>query len=863
MSRLLLEREHELAQLAAAAREAQAGQGSVVLVLGEAGIGKSSLVEAARSVLPAEGRLLVGYCDDLATPRVLGPLRDLVGSVGTTLTRALESGDRGAVIDALRAELDWQHHATVLVVEDVHWADEATLDVLRFLVRRIATVPLVLVLTYRDEEIGRDHPLQPLLALAAGPRLLRLPLTRLSQDAVRRLGAGTGADVGAVYAVTSGNPFFVTEVLASGGVGRVPPTIAAAVQARLAGLDAATRDALDRLAVVPSAVERWLVDEVVPGGLPALAAAEQRGVLVVSPGRITFRHELMRRAIVDAMPAVRRVSANHAVLRAIVDRPGVDLSRVVHHAAQAGDDDVVVARGPVVARQAAAAQSHREAAAHFRLVLEHRAAYSLREQAELLEDYAVELYTLGLAEPAKVAQQEAVGLRRRLGDPLALGLGLRWLSRNSWWAGDRPAAEAAAAEAIAVLELVGDRPALAMALSNQSQLHALAGLSREAVAVGERAVAMARELGDPGLLSHALNNVGFALSDLLDPRGGGLLHESLTVALEAHEIEHACRAYVNLCTHLIDGLELDEATRLLGEGIEMAQEAEFIGFLRYLHMTRGIVHLHRGAWDDAMRDAEWSLDAPLNMRCPALIVQARVLLRTGRDGADALLAEAWAIARRIGEAQRLGPAATALAEAAWLRGERLAPEVAAVHPEVRRLGNPANAAETGARLLLAGADVSVAEVDHPFALLAAGRWREAARRWESAGCRYDQAIALTYSRDVDDVLPALAICEDLGAAPLARRVRARLRELGLSRVPRGPAPATRENPAGLTRRQVEVARLLAEGLSNAEIASRLVLSVRTVDSHVAAVLDKLGTPTRREAAVKVRALGLPGGDRTR
>jgi DNA-binding CsgD family transcriptional regulator len=320
---------------------------------------------------------------------------------------------------------------------------------------------------------------------------------------------------------------------------------------------------------------------------------------------------------------------------------------------------------------------------------------------------------------------------------------------------------------------------------------------------------------------------------------------------------------VNLCSHLIDKLELDEATRLLTEAIEMAQEAEFIGFLRYLHVTRAIVHLHRGAWDDAMRDAEWSLDAPLNMRCPALIVQARVRLRADRDGADALLREAWQIARRIGEAQRTGPAAMALAEAAWLRGTPLAADVVAVYDDVRRLGNPANVAETGARLLMAGASVPVPTGEHPFALLAAGRWREAAQRWERAGCRYDQATALSFSPDGGDVLHALAICEQLGAAPLARRVRGRLRDLGVSRVPRGPAPATRENPAGLTQRQVEVARLLADGLSNAEIASRLVLSVRTVDSHVAAVLDKLGTPTRREAAVKVRALELPEGDRAR
>lgn len=156
---VLLERERELAELAQAAREAAAGEGGLVLILGEAGIGKSSLVQAVRGLLPANGRLLVGHCDDLSTPRTLGPFRDLVDQVGAELTRALaEGGERDAVPAALRAELDWAGHPTVLVVEDVHWADEATLDVLRYLARRIAGLPAVLVLTYRDDELTREHP---------------------------------------------------------------------------------------------------------------------------------------------------------------------------------------------------------------------------------------------------------------------------------------------------------------------------------------------------------------------------------------------------------------------------------------------------------------------------------------------------------------------------------------------------------------------------------------------------------------------------------------------------------------------------------------------------------------------------------
>ena len=603
----MLEREHELSELSAAALRAKDGDGSVVLISGEAGIGKSSLVGAVRSLLPAEGRLLLGHCDGLATPRVLGPLRDLIGSVGGDLTQALESGDRTRVIDALRAELDQPDRPTVLVVEDVHWADEATLDVLKFLLRRISTLPVLLVLTYRDELV-RDHPLQELFGLtSAAPWTARLRLERLSVQAVRRLGADSGLDPDEVFALTSGNPFFVTEVLASRDLGGVPLTVADAVMARLSDLDESSRDALEQLAVIPTPVERWLVDAVVPGGLASLAAAERRGVVTVKQHRIAFRHELARLAVADAMPAVRRVTCNQAVLAALLDRSDeVDLSRIVHHAAEADDAAATVRYGPAAAAEAAAAQSHREAVAHYRRVLEHRAAFPLHERADLLEHYAVECHTVDLTDLAISAQEDAVRLRRTLGEPQALGLGLRWLSRMYRWAGELPQAEVAAAEAIAVLATAGNQQSHAMALSNLSQLRALAGRCAEGIEVGQRAVAMARSVGDAETLSHALNNVGVSYWQMGDARQGRLmLEESLAVALSADAIDHACRAYTNIVFNLIGDFALEEAERLLERAMELAEEAEFLVHLRYMYLEQSMVDLARGAWGEAERNARW------------------------------------------------------------------------------------------------------------------------------------------------------------------------------------------------------------------------------------------------------------------
>jgi DNA-binding CsgD family transcriptional regulator/energy-coupling factor transporter ATP-binding protein EcfA2 len=856
---VLLERDRELAELAQAAGEAAAGEGGLVLVSGEAGIGKSSLVRALRGLLPAEGRLLVGHCDDLGTPRTLGPFRDLVGSVGAELTKALREGsERDAVPAALRAELDWAGHPTILVVEDVHWADEATLDVLGYLARRIASLPALLVLTYRDDELTREHPLQQLLGQAsAAGRVRRLPLRRLSEDAVRWLSAASRVDAHEVFAMTSGNPFFVTEVLAAGDGDRVPSTVADAVLARVRRLDPATQDALEQLAVVPSVVERWLVDALVPGGLAALAAAEEHGLLTVSPTSVAFRHELARRAVADSVAVARRVALHRRVLQALVGRGDADLSRIVHHAAQAGDTDAIVGYGPAAARDAAGAGAHREAVAHYRLVVRHRERFAPAELAELLEGYAVECYTVGATE-APIVESEAVELRRSLGDQRALGKDLRWLSRMQYWAGDRAAAERSGAEAIAVVEAAGDRRLLALALSNQSQLHMLAYRATDCVAVGERAVALARDVGDAAILSHALLNVGSARWQLGDPVAWSLMEESLRVALAAGEVEHACRSCVVLGWHQLDDLHLDDAERTLAEGISLAERHDHLGFLGYLTVELGMLKLARAAWDDAVRTAQRGLaDAPL-VRHGALMVLGRVRVRRGEPGGDELLEEAWALAVELRELQRTGPTAAARAEAAWLAGDHAAVRAAAgpVYEEARRLGHVPLQAQLGYWLTKAGQAVTPPASEHPYALQAAGRWREAAAAWQAAGYPYEHAAALAESPDPQDRLAALAQLDALGAAPLARLVRAGLRRLGITHVPRGPVGATRHNPAGLTERQVQVLRLLSQGCTNAEIADRLVISTRTVDSHVAALLAKLGVATRRAAADRARDLGV-------
>jgi DNA-binding CsgD family transcriptional regulator len=369
---------------------------------------------------------------------------------------------------------------------------------------------------------------------------------------------------------------------------------------------------------------------------------------------------------------------------------------------------------------------------------------------------------------------------------------------------------------------------------------------------------MARGLSDPALLSHALNNVGMAMWDKGDLKGRELLEESLRIARDTGEVEHACRAAVNIGWHLINSLQLEAAVSVLDEVADLAEETEFDGFLRQVYMTRAMAHLRRSEWDEAERDAAGGLDSSLINRCPALAVAGLVRARRGDERGHELVAKSFALAERLGEAARLGPAGAALLETGWLRGAigEAAARVLPWYDELHGYGYKAQAAEVGFWLRTAGHDVPIVEIDHPYAHLAAGRWQEAAALWEEAGSAYERALALSFAPAPTEILPALSILDGLGASPLAAIVRAKLRDLGLARVPRGPTPSTRDNPAGLTDRQVQVLGLLARGLTNSEIAARLVLSVRTVDSHVAAILGKLDASTRREAADRAASLGL-------
>ncbi len=863
----------ERAQHLSALREALAAtvstrRGILVLLGGEAGAGKTTVLRNFAASTEPTQRELWGSCDPLFTPRPLGPFIDIARVAGGALRDLVAAGAKPYQIAAGLVGMAEESRGTIIMIEDLHWADEATLDVLSLLGRRIESIPALVIATYRDDELDRTHPLRRLLGeLRSTTSIRRLTAQPLSPEAVATLAAPYGVDPDALYRATAGNPFFVTEVIAAPG-SDIPSTVRDAVMARAARLSGAATTVVEAVSIALPQAEPWLLDALVADAAAALDQCLSSGILHEVPGGIAFRHELARAAIEESLSPHRRIALHRRALLSLAAPPAgaADPARLAYHAEAAGDTEAVLRFAPAAARYAASIGAHREAGAQYARALRFGGGLSPGARAALLECRSHECYLTDDMDASIDALEQAIAQWRMSGDQLREGAALTQLVRRLWCGGRSVDSATAEEHALQLLEAQPPGRELALAYSVRAAMYLNDERYDETLSWETRALDLAESCGDPAVIAYSLNNLGTMQLLAGMPEGREKLERSLALAGSPGLEEHVGRVFIHL-GWAMTRTRAYELEPWLDRGVTACDELGLELFKLYVLAYRARLHLDLGRWNDAAADAVFVLrsarSVPL-LRLLALSVLGLLRARRGDPQEWPLLDEALTLVDGLTEElQYRVPVVAARAEAAWLSGR-----CSAVNADTRDTldaavdrGSSWVVGELAWLRRLAGVHETVSGASEPYAAQLAGDAAAAAARWTELGCPYDAALALVQSDDECSLRLALAEFQRLGARPAAGIVARRLREHGVRNLPRGPRPDTEHHPARLTPREAEILDHVRQGASNAEIATRLYLSEKTVQHHVSAILRKLGVASRGQAVFEAARRGLTAANR--
>ncbi len=856
----LVERDLSLAALRSVVAGAAAGEGAGVAVVGESGVGKSALIAAA--CRPGAGvRVLRASCDPLSTPRPLGPFRDLALDAGyqAALRRAdlLLSEICDQIYDSVRRE------PTVLVIEDLHWVDAASVDVLRFLARRVCAAPLALVLSYRDHEVGLGHSAHPLLDdFARLDGLSTLRLDALSITGVEELLTGTGLEPARVHALTGGNPFFVTEVAKDPDL-PLPASVRDAVLARTSGVGPADVEVLQLVAGAPDGLD----DRALPAlgvDLPTLRRLDATGLLTRNRDGLIFRHELARQAVESTIPPGGAPRLHARLLAALERIQPTDPAVLTHHAVGARDADRAARYAREAARQATRAGSHTEAVAFYRTAVEHLHGAPAGERAELLLHLGFEQYMTNRLRDAIATVSSTFPLWQEAGDQAGLAAAHDEVAVFEYYNARRRHAEQHADRA---MDIAGD--------SGAELTYGLALATRGYLAYLRNDFDLALDCNvDAGRIAAAKRNEALDIRSRLvraaaalaggDEAARARLADMIEVARSTDLDELASTGYSNLANLDVEQRRLRDAQHVLEESLPFTAQRDIPICRQWQTGVRSRLHFARGHWNAALEDAAFVLDGdgmPLAAPWPLLVTGLIPLRRGIPDAPSEPFETAWQLVGLIDEPVRRLAVLAALAERMWMT-ERSDDRITALSglELARYAAIPGTSWALGDLVvwldrlgLLTDRSLGVAE---PFRLALEGRHERAAAWWHRAGEPYAEAMAWSDSPDPVDRTRAVELLDALGAAGTADRMRAALRRDGIAQVPPRPRVSTRSNPAGLTNRQLDVARLVARGFTNAEIAARLFISPKTTDHHVSAVLTKLGVASRRAVVLQADQLGL-------
>ncbi len=1002
VSPIFIGRGEALADAADLLRRTASGRASTLLVAGEAGIGKTRFAEAVADLARSQRfQVLRGGCVQLGSGEFpYAPIAEALRG----LTRRLDPGALGSVVaddadllariapslgprDASRADTEpseaargrlleallgllvrLSHGAPVLlVVEDLHWADSATLDTLSFLIRSLRDEAVGLLLTFRSDELHRRHPLRRWLGeIERLGTVARLDLGQLGRDDIGALIRAIRDEepspdlIARIADRSDGNPFFVEELVAAEGNatarGQLPPSLRDVLLARIETIPDDAHVLLDVAAVAGRAVDPELLGQA-SGLAPAvfdsaLSACVERRLLVVDRAegrdRLAFRHALVAEVVDDALLPDRRIHLHRAVADVLAARlaapapaePGRWAELAGHWDAAREESRVLDA---ALRAAGEAVQAYAFAAAltqYLRAIAAWESVHDAPSIAgfdhiELLQR-AADVAGLG-ASPVQIRLlREAVDEADRVGDVTRGSLLRGGLGVALWIIGEPVEASRLYREAVSLMPPGAPTAERAWLRAGLGRILMLDGQLIESREACELAIAMAREVGDRTSEGNALNTLAADLADL--GRGelaASSLERSLELALELGNPEEIGRAYSNGIELLATSGREDRAYALIEVGSERSSATgTWISWGTAIHLHAGVMAYDLGRWAEAasfFRSGEALKELRPQDEAYALSHIVPLQVGTGRqEAAASTLARLGELLGRFDtEYQYTGPAACAAAELALWQGRpgealaaidealariertddaryrmrllRLgtgaAADLAAVGRDRKDAAVTAEALERAATLrqrstaavaAIAGMDGGLAlELAAEEATVAAeetrlrgrsdpGGWQEAADRWSArqrpyqrAYARYRQAEASLAEGDRLDATEALTeageIASTLGARPLLEEIeslgrRGRITvalgvvsEASVSEADEGTALARK---LGLTPREREVLGLLAQGLTNRQIADSLYISIYTAGIHVSRILGKLEVASRTEAASKAYRLGL-------
>jgi DNA-binding CsgD family transcriptional regulator/tetratricopeptide (TPR) repeat protein len=858
----LIERESQLAALHQYADEASQGHGRLVLISGEAGVGKSVLLEEFAQGLE-DARWLWAACDGLFTPAALGPLLDIASQLDGELLRLCRAeARRDQLYGALLGQLGDLESLTVLAIEDVHWADEATLDLLSYLGRRIQHLRVLLLVTYRDDALAVDDPLRLTLGTLASQRATRrLSLATLSVGGVGILAQGSGIDAAELHQLTAGNPFFVTEVVQAGS-DALPASVRDAVLARTRTLKTQARDALEVAALIGSRMQSELLVTLIDDPL-IMDELISRGLLIKDGDDLRFRHEIARVAVEAAIPPYRKAAIHTKIMDALLSSGSDDDARLAFHGEGAGRTDLVLWYGSRAGRRASELWAHREAATQYGRALRAASDSDIRTRAELSDALAHELALLDRWEESAKMRTAALQLWREAQDPGRQSRSMREFSKAMWRLCRGPECIQAAEAALALAEPLGQGLELAQAYESLAYRRMRKGRHSEAIALARQARKIAEQFGLSDVMSDALVAEAYVVRVM----GGNWtvpMQAALEAALSGNHEEQAGRVFA--LTYLMYSTDLrhGEGEQCYTQAVAYCEEHDIGTFAVCLQGERTAYLEKIGRWDECVSLAHALLYrytlSPWN-RLKPLCSMAKVMARRGQQGCWPYLDEAIESAMRLGEPDWIVPVGMARTEAYWLEGH-----LDAAISELGRVRDVAAGLPVAQRAWVALWNRRLTGITdvidlEPFASQLAGDAPHAAELWDRLGYGYEAALALLDTKDEALLRESLTRLTDLGAVAAARLVRRTMRELGIRSIPAGARTAARTHPRGLTKREQEILELLSEGQSNEEISATLFISVRTVEHHVSAILSKLGASTRKGATKEARRFGLTRSDR--